>query len=223
VSAADHGALFRCIVSNAAGSAMSNSATLTVSGNSPPMATITQPAAGTLYSGGQTIVYGGTGTDPEDGTLPASAFAWQVDFHHDTHAHPFIPLTSGAAGGSFVVPTTGETSANVWYRISLTVTDSQGQPTTTFRDVRPRTVTITLAAQHSGLQLTLDGQPFTAPISFPAVVGMRREIGAPTPQTVGNFEHTFRAWTDGGAATHLITIPATDTTYTARYRRSKLR
>ena len=49
-----------------------------------------QPAAGTLYSGGNVITYSGTATDPEDGTLPASAFTWHVDFHHDTHTHPFI-------------------------------------------------------------------------------------------------------------------------------------
>ncbi len=113
VSAADNGAQFRCIVTNSAGSATSNAATLTVTGNGAPVATITQPAEGTLYSGGQTITYAGTGTDPEQGSLPASAFTWQVDFHHDTHSHPFIPATSGQTGGSFVIPTTGETSANV--------------------------------------------------------------------------------------------------------------
>ena len=43
-------------------------------------------------------------------TLPASAFTWQVDFHHATHIHPFIAPTSGATSGSFVVPTSATPS-----------------------------------------------------------------------------------------------------------------
>jgi glucose/arabinose dehydrogenase len=221
VSAADNGATFRCHVSNTAGNVFSNDATLTVTSNLPPVATITQPAAGTLYSGGDVINYAGTGTDPEDGTLPASAFTWQVDFHHDTHVHPFIAPTTGSTSGTFVIPQTGETSANVWYRIYLTVKDSQGVASTTYRDVQPRTVTITLAAQFSGLQLTLDGQPSTAPVTFTGVVGIIRTIGAPSPQAIGAFTYTFRSWSDGGAATHNITTPATATTYTVRFQKSK--
>lgn len=221
VSASDNGARFRCVVTNSAGNAVSNEATLTVTGNSPPVATITQPAPGTLYSAGDTIIYTGTGTDAEDGTLPASAFTWQVDFHHDTHVHPFIPATTGATSGSFVVPRTGETSANVWYRIYLTVTDSQAVATTTFRDIVPRKVTLTLAAQRSGLQVTLDGQPVTTPFTFTGVVGMFRTIGAPSPQTLSGVRYTFKAWSDGGQATHQITTPVSPTTFTARYQRTK--
>ncbi|HKR02005.1 MAG TPA: PQQ-dependent sugar dehydrogenase, partial [Pyrinomonadaceae bacterium] len=93
---ADNGAKFRVVVTNSFGTATSNEATLTVTANQPPAGNIVNPVAGTLYSGGQTVNYSGTGTDPETGSLPASAFTWQVDFHHDTHVHPFIPATSGA-------------------------------------------------------------------------------------------------------------------------------
>ena len=101
------------MVSNAFGSATSNAATLTVTTNTAPTATITAPANGSLYSAGSLITYSGTGTDAQDGTLPASALTWQVDFGHDTHFHPFIPATSGSTAGSFTIPTSGETSANV--------------------------------------------------------------------------------------------------------------
>jgi hypothetical protein len=219
VTAADNGALFRCIVTNASGNAISNAATLTVTGsNSPPVGNITQPVQGALYSGGSTITYAGTGTDPEDGALPASAFTWQVDFHHDTHVHPFIPATSGATGGSFDVPTKGETSANVWYRIYLSVTDSGGLQTTTFRDVLPRTVSVTLSTRPAGLQLTLDGQPFKSPMTFIGVVGMVRSIGAPSPQTSSGVTYSFALWSDGGAATHEITTPSSARSYTAVYK-----
>ena len=58
---------------------------LTVTSNQAPAGTITQPTAGTLYSGGMVVNYAGTATDPEDGTLAGGAFTWRVDFHHDAH------------------------------------------------------------------------------------------------------------------------------------------
>ena len=120
----DDGDFFRCIVSNSFGTATSNEALLTVLTNQAPTAAISQPVAGTLYSAGQTINFAGNGTDPEQGNLPPSAFTWRIDFHHDDHTHPELQPTSGITGGSFVIPTTGETSANVFYRIHLTVRDS---------------------------------------------------------------------------------------------------
>ena len=94
--------------------------------NQPPTATISAPPVGTTYKGGDTINYSGSGTDPETGALPASALTWWVNFHHDTHFHPFVPPTSGSTGGSFVIPVIGETSPNVWYRIHLLVVDPAG-------------------------------------------------------------------------------------------------
>src|SRR6185503_2298436 len=162
-----------------------------VTANNAPTATITTPPNNTLYSAGDTITYAGTGTDPEEGMLPASRFTWQVDFHHDTHIHPFIPATSGMTGGSFVIPTTGETAANVWYRIHLTVTDSGGLAHSTFSDVVPRKSTFTLATSPAGLQLTLDGQPLVAPQSIQGVVGIQRTLGVVSPQTVGTTTYEF--------------------------------
>ncbi len=164
------------------------------------------------------ISYAGTATDPEDGTLPASAFTWQVDFHHDTHSHPFIPATSGSRTGSFTVPTTGHTETNVWYRIYLTVRDSAGQTQTTFRDVLPRKVNLTIATEPAGLQLRLDAQPMATPLTFESVVGIVRNIEAPATQVSGGTTYEFVSWSDGGAAAHNVTTPAANTTYTATYR-----
>jgi glucose/arabinose dehydrogenase len=214
----DNGATFDVVVTNSFGTATSNAATLTVTANSTPSAVITSPANNTLYSAGDTITYSGTGTDPEDGTLPPSAFTWQVDFHHDTHTHPFVPATSGATGGSFTIPRTGETAANVWYRIHLTVRDSGGLTSSTFVDVVPRRVTLTLATNPTGLQVTLDGQPVTGPFSVQGVVGVTRTLGVVSPQTVGGVTYEFVSWSDGGAATHSFNTPPVNTTYTATFR-----
>jgi glucose/arabinose dehydrogenase len=213
----DSGATFRCVVTNGFGNATSNAATLTVTANVAPTGAITLPTAGATYAGGDTISYAGTGTDPEDGTLPASAFTWRIDFQHDTHTHPFFPATTGSKSGSAVVPTSGETSANVWYRIYLTVTDSGGMTNTTFRDVLPRTSTITIASVRSGLQMTLDGQPITTPYSVLGVAGMIRGIGATSPQTLTGTPWTFVSWSDGGAITHSIATAASSATYTATF------
>jgi glucose/arabinose dehydrogenase len=217
VTTSDNGATFRCVVTNSVGSATSNSATLTVLNNDPPVATITAPAAGTLYVGNQTINYAGTGTDPETGTLPPSAFTWRVDLHHDTHTHPFVPDTTGVTSGSFVIPNRGETSSNVWYRIHLTVRDSAGLTNEVIRDVLPTKVDVTLATSPAGLQVKLDGQPVTTPVTFTGVVGIIRELSVVTPQSSGGNNYVFGSWSDGGAATHEITTPAANTTYTASY------
>ncbi|MBS1791362.1 MAG: PQQ-dependent sugar dehydrogenase [Acidobacteria bacterium] len=214
---ADSGAQYSCFVSNAFGNDTSNAATLTVTTNQAPTATITQPMAGTLYSGGQTINYAGTGTDPDQGTLPASAFTWQVDFHHDTHTHPFIAAFSGITSGSFVIPTAGETATNVWYRIHLTVTDAGGLQHSVFRDINPQVVNLTLDSSPAGLQLTLDGQPVASPHTVTSVVGIERSIGAVSPQTVGATTYIFNSWSDGGAATHTISTPVSDATRTAAF------
>ena len=216
---ADNGASFRCLVSNSFGSTISSDAILTVTTNRAPTGSIVQPAAGTLYSAGQTIGFAGTATDPEQGNLSPGAFTWRVDFHHDSHTHPFLQPTSGVSSGSFAIPTSGETSTNVWYRIHLTVTDSAGLTHSSFRDVFPRVVTLTLGSDPAGLQVLLDGQVHPTPYSFPSVVGMIRSIGAASPQTLDGATYQFRSWSDGGGGTHNIATPSANTSYTAVYRK----
>jgi glucose/arabinose dehydrogenase len=214
----DNGARFRAVVANDFGSTSSAEAVLTIAANATPSATITQPVSGTVYSGGVVINYAGTATDPEDGTLPASAFTWRVDFHHDAHTHPVVAPTSGSRTGSFTVPAAGETSANVWYRISLTVRDSGGLTRTSQRDVLPRKVRLTFATSPPGLQLRLDGQPVTTPLAVDAVAGITRTLGAISPQAAGGTVYDFVSWSDGGAPQHNVSTPAVNTTYTATFR-----
>jgi glucose/arabinose dehydrogenase len=217
----DSGASFRAVVTNATGTATSNSATLTVITDGLPQGhitagNITAPALGTTYRAGDTIDYSGTATDPEDGDLPPSAFTWRVDFHHDTHFHPFVSDTPGTSG-SFVIPTLTETSANVWYRIHLTVKDSSGLTTSSFVDVLPNTVNLGFETNPPGLQVRLDGPPLATPASIQGVVGVTRTIGVVSPQTVGTQVYVFSGWSQGGTATQDIQTPMIDTTYTANF------
>ena len=219
VTADDDGDAFRAVVSNAAGEVTSAAATLTVTQNRQPIGTITAPAGGSTFAAGETIQYAGTATDLEDGTLPASAFSWRVEYHTGSVARPLVPETPGSRDGSFVVPTvTPYTQPDVFFRIHLTVTDEQGLTHTSFRDVTPRTSQITLSTEPAGLALTLDGQPAQVGSAVTSVEGLSREIAAPATQLIGGVAYEFVSWSDGGAASHAINVPADDATYTATYR-----
>jgi glucose/arabinose dehydrogenase len=214
---ADNNTTYRAVVTNAIGTATSNAATLGVTANTPPAATILTPAVGAKYTAGTALSFSGSGTDLENGTLPASAFKWRIDFHHDTHIHPAMADTIGITSGSFAISNSGETSANVWYRVYLTVTDLAGLSTTTYVDVLPNTSVFTLATAPAGLQVTLDGQPVTTPVNITSVVGIIRTLGVVTPQASGSNTYQFVSWSDGGAATHNVSTPTTNTAYTATY------
>jgi len=215
----DNGDKFRAIVSNAAGSATSAEATLTV--NQPtnaPTPVINQPAAVETYQAGDTITFSGGATDLQDGTLGNSALTWTVDFHHDTHTHPFLSASSGVGGGTFTIPTDGEVAADTWFRIYLAATDSDGNTTTTFREVFPQKTTVTLASNVSGLTINLDNQPRTTPFSYQGVENFPRAISAPISQVKNGITYTFTGWSDGvTSATRIVLTPRDTTTYTANF------
>ena len=213
-----HAGSYQVLVSNSAGSVLSRTATLTVGPfNSAPSPFIVSPAAGAMYRAGNVIQFSGRATDAEDGALPASAFTWRVIFHHAGHVHDGPAIAQGVTSGSFSIPTSGETSADVFYRLHLTVIDSRGLSDTATVDIKPYKTTITLNSNPVGLILTLDGQPVKTPYSTISVEGMRRTIGATSSQALNGINYTFTHWTHGGAITQTIAIPLANTTYTANY------
>jgi hypothetical protein len=213
----DHGAEFRVVVSGAGGTVASEAAALIVNPSGAPTAIILSPKTGKLYRAGQAIKFKGMATDPQEKKLPASAFSWRVDFHHDDHLHPFLQDTPGKKAGSFRVPREGEQSANVWFRIHLTVIDSTGLRSTTFRDVHPQTATITVNANHPGLHFRLDGPPLDAPQSFEAVVGMKRTLGADASQVVDGVNYSFQRWSQSRKPDFTFVVPARDKTLEVLY------
>ena len=212
---ADDGAQFRCRVSNSSGSVTSVSARLTVSTNQLPIPILSFPALEATYNAGETLNFEGIATDTEDGVLPASAFSWRIDLHHDTHTHPGLPITSGVTQGNYTIPSNIEVSDNVWYRVYLFVTDSQGAIASTYREVMPNKVTLALQTVPTGLPLFLDSQPVQSSLTLTGVVGVLRTLGASPTLTHGGKAYNFVSWSDGGAAVHAINTPASATTYTA--------
>lgn len=207
-------------VSNSYGNDVSNDATLTViAANGKPTATIISPASGTFYRDGDLISFSGDATDPEDGTLPASAFEWVVEFHHNLHIHPGPTVPAGTKTGTFST-TFGEPSANVYFRLILIVSDAQGQKDSAFVDIHPVTSTINLVSQPPGRELLLEAQPHIAPYSVLAVSGMTHSIGVNTPQITADSIFVFDHWIQGGNASQNFIVTDNDVTLTAVFNSS---
>ena len=215
----DSGASFTVRVTNASGRVTSQPARLTVVSNQPPSATITSPATTLMYVAGQKIDYSAVATDPEDGTLPASAFDWQVVFHHDTHSHPFLDPAPGSRSGSFIVPDSNfETAATVWFEMRLQVTDSAGRTTTVSRNVHPRTTTLSLHASPADARPALDGTLVSSNHNVLAVRDMRRTVSAPGPQALTGGSWQFDTWSDGGQNQHVVVPTAGNNWFMAVFR-----
>jgi glucose/arabinose dehydrogenase len=205
----------RLTVSDGTNSTLSTPLTITV--GRPPTATITAPRDGAIFNAGDVITYSGTATDPDDGTLPASAYTWNIDFLHDGHVHPGTPIT-GVTGGTFTIPTTGhDFSGNTRYRITLTVTDSTGLTNTKSVTIWPHKVNLTFDTAPSGMTLYLDGIAKTTPFVYDTLTNFQNTIEARN-QTFGGANYVFGSWSDGGAQTHTIAVPNADARYTATYR-----
>ncbi|MFN0166343.1 MAG: PQQ-dependent sugar dehydrogenase [Bryobacteraceae bacterium] len=218
---ADSAAAFQVVVSNTAGSVTSNAAILTVVNGQPPVPTISSPAAGVLFSAGETITFSGSANDPETGPLPPQNLTWTVNYLTGLNnpagpvVRPFLGPVTGA-GGSFTIPVrTPYTLSDVAYRITLTSRDPQGLETTVRRDLPPRVSTLTVATSPPRLGVTLDGQPTYGPVR--SVVGLQRDLGAPSPQVGLNARNSFLSWLHGGPQSQTITVPPADAVYVAKF------
>src|SRR5690606_28100062 len=121
----------------------------------------------------------------------------------------------GITAGDFTIPTTGETAHDVWYRIYVSVTDSEGATATTFADVLPQKSQITLEASAPGLTLLLDGQNQVAPTTLTGVEGIERTLEAPLTQFRDGRTYHFVRWSDDAPRIRAFATPEDDTTYTA--------
>jgi hypothetical protein len=193
----------------------SNQASATIV-NNPPTASIGTPSATTTWKVGDLISFSGSASDPEQGTLPASALSWTLILHHcpsTCHTHT-VQSWSGVASGSFSAPDHDYPSH---LELRLTATDSGGQSDTESVELQPQAVQLSFASQPSGLQLVVGSTSEATPFTRTVIVGSLNSISATTPQTQGGTQYAFSSWSDGGTQTHTIVAPATPATYTATY------
>jgi len=182
-----------------------------------PQPIILQPTNTTKFAGGTSLGFAGSARDYSGAMLAPSAFLWSGELHSNGLTYAAFGPWTGATNGAYLVPTNAATITNVFYRINLTVTDTNDNQQTISADVQPRTSLLSFATVPPGLNITLDGQSLTASTSVVAVAGMSRMVGTPSPQFQGGTNFPFVLWSDGGAQSHYLTVPTTNAIYTASF------
>ena len=181
-----------------------------------PRVTISAPPSGTTWAVGDLISFSGSATDNKGNGIPPSGLSWSVVLHHGIcplcHDHP-LQTFSGVASGSFVAP---EHEYPASLEVTLTATDSNGLTASKGVVLLPRTTTLTLKSQPSGMTLGLNSTAAPTPFSRTAIVGSRNTLSAPSPQQLRG-KWSWVSWSDGGAQTHDVTAPSSAITYTATY------
>jgi glucose/arabinose dehydrogenase len=219
VVAGDSGSTFQVRVTNSEGTVWSRTASLTVGGNTAPVATITSPAIGALFSAGETLRLSGSGTDAEDGALPGSQLTWDVELHHNVHLHEYAgPQTGSTMDVTF--SRTIEVDPDIFYRVRLTVTDSKGATSSVTRDIQPRMTTFGIDALPRGVPLRVDGVSRATQATIDSVVGTTRTVTAETATFAGT-SWTFDSWADGSVnANRVFNAPQSPASFMAYFRPS---
>ena len=182
-----------------------------------PTPVIDTPTAALTWRVGDTINFTGHATDGQGAALPASGLSWSLGLQHcPSNCHPHgLQSWTGVASGSFAAPDHDYPS---YLELTLTATDSLGRQASTTLRLDPRTVDLTFQTVPTGLSLAVGTQPEqAAPFTRRVIVGSSQGLSAASPQTLSGTTYVFGSWSDGGAATHPITAPATAATYTATY------
>jgi cysteine-rich repeat protein len=189
---------------------------IVTAGNSVPSAHIRLPAPTHEWRVGELLEFAGSATDPEQGALPASALRWTIVLHHcpaSCHQHP-LETIDGVLSGTFAVPDHEWPSS---LELRLTVTDAGGLQDTASVLIDPATVTLAFDTTPSGLSLVIGAGSATTPLERTVIVGSPLPVIASAPQIASGAEYLFSSWSDGGAASHVITAPAGPVRYVARY------
>jgi glucose/arabinose dehydrogenase len=200
----------------------SDTASVTVTvGNTAPTAVIDSPSSSLAWKVGDVINLSGHATDPQDGTLSANALTWSLIMHHcytpsDCHTHLLQTFTGSS--GSFTAP---DHQYPCWLELQLSATDSGGLTSTTSVRLDPKTVVLTFKTNPGGLVLSanFNDTAQSTPFSVTVVARSSNSVSAPLLQTFNKSTYSFVSWSDGGQASHPITAPVVNTTYTATYRK----
>ena len=192
-------------------------------GNTPPTPTITSPSASKRFRVGEQITLQGSATDAQDGTLANSALSWRVILHHNNHTHPYLQPTAGNTI-TFTAPAPEDLAATEtsYVEIELTATDSHGLTSVITQQLLPKKINVTFETIPSGLQVQVNGIVSTRPRTLVSWEAYKLNVNAPAQADASDQRWTFASWSDGGAAAHTITTPASATTYTATYRAANL-
>jgi glucose/arabinose dehydrogenase len=185
----------------------------------PPIVTIGLPKDGSTYKAGDTITVNASAIDCAGFDINDGALSTTVKFHHTTHIHPFLDNLPGRSN-TFTVPVDGEPSADTWFEINVTASESNGLSTTQTVNIYPLKANMTFATNPTGLQILIDGIPTGTTQTIQGVVGYQRELNiSSTPQKAADGKYyIFDRWSDNGSQRHGISTPSSNATYTAFFK-----
>ena len=184
-----------------------------------PEATILTPNQSDPFRAGQTILFTADGMDLDE-TLTDANFSWSAKLIHNDHEHPgFNPVTG--KNYSFKIPTTGHGfSDNVGYRVTLTVTDSDGLFDTKSINIFPAEVDLSFSSNVPGdVNYTINNQSsLKGPFTLDQAIGFKFPISVPEVVVVDGVEYTFESWSNGVTTPRLLlTVPELNQAYSANY------
>lgn len=183
-------------------------------GNTPPIAVIDAPAAGTRWRVGDTISFSGHADDPQQGQLPGGSLEWSIVLHHcyqpnDCHEHLAEELAG--AGGTLTAENHEDLPV---LELRLAATDAGGLSHSTSVLLNPITTTLALRSSPAGLALLTNTDAVTTPADLALVVGSSQTLTAPAVQA----HRSFVDWSDSVAsATRQVTLGAAGASYSATY------
>jgi hypothetical protein len=124
-----------------------------------------------------------------------------------------IVAVSAAAGGGYAFQGFSGALSGTASPRNLTMTG----PASVFANFLSNLVSVTVASTPAGLALTVDGAACTSPCTVQWVPGSGHTIAAAAQAGGTGTQYLFASWSDGGAASHSVTGPATATSYTATF------
>ena len=175
--------------------------------NRPPSPVIDTPASTLTWKVGDAVAFTGHASDPEQGTLPASALSWS--FSCSTAPRTAMRTRSRAGLGSPAARSAHPTTSTPSYlELELTAVDAGGLSATATLRLDPQTVALSFTTSPSGLSLVVDGISQATPFARTVIVGSTNSLSAPTPQTLNGTTYQFSSWSDGNAQTHnVVALP----------------
>jgi hypothetical protein len=136
---------------------------------------------------------------------------WDIIMKHcpgggaDCHDHPLQSLVG--ANQQFTVPDHGDGTR---FEIRLTATDNRGLTSVATREITPKTLQITLAANPNVGTVSYDTIAHTPPFTTTTIAGSKHKIGAQPPGG-----QLFGGWAHGGLQEQDVTVGEQNVTYTA--------
>ena len=180
----------------------------------PPTPLIEVPAPGTTFAVGDVFTLTGSAVDGEGSIISDTSLTWEVKQHHGTHFHPFLDPTTGNKITIDPAPSPEEflAATTSYLEILLTATDASGFSATVSTTVMPKVVYLGFETNPTGLELLLDGYSVITPVSVATWVNHPLKVDA---KDQGGF--LFQEWSDGGIASHTITVGVSNGTYVATF------